>query len=103
MSKKQFFYTNIWLDKGRKFQTETQVCTTQKQAIADYEQNVGTFKYSHTKCIEIEATAYVAYPHLSWYSEINITEFIKTEEKSESLEGFDESANDEKRKEAKVD
>jgi len=102
MSKNQFFYTNIWLDKGREFQTETQVCITQKQAIADYEQNVGTFKYSHTKQIEIESVE-DSYPQSSWYSQIDITEFIETEDKPESLEGFDENAVQEKRKAAKVD
>jgi hypothetical protein len=99
MSKSQFFYTNIWLDKGREYQTETQVCTTEEQAIADYKQNVGTFKYSHTKRLEIEQES-VIYPHLSWYSEVDITDFIETEDKPESLEGFDEDAVQEKRKEA---
>jgi len=99
MSKNQFFYTNIWLDKGREYQTETQVCTTQEQAIADFKNNIGTFEYSHTKFIKIDDIK-DSFPQLSWYYEIDITEFIETEDKPESLEGFDESANDEKRKEA---
>lgn len=93
------FYTNVWLSYGFEYQTETQICTSREEAIADYNDNVGVFKYSHTKVVEVEGVG-VNYPLLSWYSEIDITEFIEKKEKEpNSWIDFDESAEDMKREE----
>lgn len=98
-------YTNIWLDRktGKCYTREADICESRKAAIDDYYQGLdiqcGRSNYVQTQVGEqvIEKGRVIS----SRFYVIDLEEEL-TAEKPESLEGFDESYNDEKRKEAMI-
>jgi len=101
--KSEYHYTNVWLENGEEYQTETKVCRTMEEAEADYFQNLGVFDYSHTKVYEVISLFAQELSgrknggqRWAWYSEVSIKDIVEKENKPDS---FNESDSDLKREE----